>query len=69
MSLVPFHRFLIGAGIVFCAGFSVYSFVLYSRTGNIGTLILAVGFLVAAAALTYYLRHLGRFLGLPGRKR
>lgn len=54
--MIPFHRLLISAGIVFCAGFALWS--LWR-----GALLIGIGFLALAAALGYYLRHLSRFLG------
>jgi hypothetical protein len=35
----------------------------FVRAGGAGSLVLAVIFALAAAALTYYFRHLSRFLG------
>jgi len=61
--MIPFHRLLITTAIVFCAGFAAYSGWEYKDTPNLGSLAVAVIFAVAAVALTYYLRHLNRFLG------
>jgi hypothetical protein len=61
--MIPFHKVLITSGIVFCAGFAVWTLWQYGRTGAVGMLGLAIVFAVAAAALGYYLRHLRRFLG------
>ncbi|HUO99956.1 MAG TPA: hypothetical protein VM737_00285 [Gemmatimonadota bacterium] len=55
-SLIPFHRVLISAGIVFCAGFAVYAWVGGQRP-------LAVVFAVLALALGIYLWNLNRVLG------
>jgi hypothetical protein len=52
--MIPFHRLLISTAILFCAGLAV---------GEGLTLVMALSAAVAAAALTYYLRHLKRFLG------
>jgi hypothetical protein len=54
--MIPFHRVLITAGIVFCAGFALWSI----WRGQIG---LGLGFAALGVALTYYLRHLRRFIG------
>ncbi|MGH7530191.1 MAG: hypothetical protein ACREMN_07390 [Gemmatimonadales bacterium] len=54
--MIPFHRLLISAGIIFCFGFAVWSLWRGSR-------VLGIGFLALAAGLGYYLRHLSRFLG------
>jgi hypothetical protein len=54
--MIPFHRILITTGIVFCAGFAVWS--LWR-----GQTVLGIGFGVLGLGLTYYLRHLRRFIG------
>jgi len=61
--VIPFHRVLISTAIVFCAGFAAWAGARYRESGSPGTLALALGFLAATAALSYYLRHLKRFLG------
>ena len=61
--MIPFHRLLISSAIVFCVGFALWSGWDYSRSHSVGALIVALVFLVAAVALTYYLRNLKRFLG------
>jgi uncharacterized BrkB/YihY/UPF0761 family membrane protein len=61
--MIPFHRLLISTAIVFCVGFAVWSGWDYRESRSVGTLLVAVVFMVAAVALTYYLRHLKRFLG------
>ncbi len=61
--MIPFHRLLISTAIVFCAGFAVWAWWSWRGSGETGTLAMALAFAVAAAALTYYLRHLNRFLG------
>ena len=62
--MILFHRFLIGTAIIFCAGLGVWMFVSYR--GNAGLMILAAAFVVAAGGLTYYLKHLNRFLHRNG---
>ena len=54
--MIPFHRVLITTGIVFCFGFALWSI---SR----GQWTLGIGFGALGAALSYYLRHLQRFIG------
>lgn len=54
--MISFHRILITTGIVFCAGFAVWSL---SR----GQTILGIGFGLLGLGLTYYLWHLRRFIG------
>jgi len=61
--MIPFHRLLIATAIAFCAGFALWSGWDYSRSHSIGTLAVTIVFAAAAVALTYYLRHLTRFLG------
>jgi hypothetical protein len=61
--MIPFHRLLIGTAIVFCAGFAVWSGWDFRHSRNIGTLAVTLAFGAAAVGLTYYLRHLKRFLG------
>lgn len=54
---------LITTAIVFCAGFAVWSLGHYFAFRRPDMLALAVTFAVLTAALSYYLRHLKRFLG------
>jgi len=54
--VIPFHKLLIGTGVLFCAGFAVWS--LWR-----GSMVLGVGFALLAVGLTYYLSHLKRFIG------
>jgi hypothetical protein len=65
MSLLPFHRVLIASAIVFCAGFSAWTLLAWTRTHGTGDLVLGLAFAVAAGGLLVYLIHLRRFLGLP----
>ncbi|HUP19969.1 MAG TPA: hypothetical protein VM778_08460 [Gemmatimonadota bacterium] len=63
-SLIPFHRVLISAGILFCGGFAVYTGVIASREdGGAGMYLLTAVFAVFALVLGYYLWHLKRFVG------
>jgi len=61
--VIPFHRLLIGTGIVFSGGFALWAFVRFRQDSSTFMLMLAIGFALAALALYYYLRHLRRFLG------
>jgi hypothetical protein len=61
--MIPFHRLLISTAILFCAGLAVWAGWSYRQSGEGLTLVMALSAAVAAAALTYYLRHLKRFLG------
>jgi len=61
--MIPFHRLLISTAILFCAGFAAYSGWAYKDTPSLISLVATVAFAIAAIALSYYLRHLNRFLG------
>jgi hypothetical protein len=54
--MIPFHRVLITTGIVFCGGFALWSLLREQ-------IVLGIGFVVLGVGLTYYLRHLRRFIG------
>ena len=60
--MIGFHRFLIATAIIFCAGFAVWAFAAFRSAGGSTALVLAIVFAVAAAALSYYLKNLRRFL-------
>lgn len=62
MSLIGFHKFLIATAILFCALFAVWQGVAFVRSGGALSVVLAASFALAAAALTYYLANLQRFL-------
>lgn len=66
MSLVSFHRFLIGTAIVFCVGFAVWEAAAARGGGDSWAWVWAALSLAAAGVLVYYLRHLDRFLGTGG---
>jgi hypothetical protein len=61
--VIPFHKVLISTGIAFCGGFTLWALWEYVITRDIATLALAAVFAGLTVALTYYLRHLKRFLG------
>lgn len=62
MSIVAFHRVLIGTGILFCGLFASWEAAAYARGGRTLDLVLAILFGAIAAGLVYYLAHLDRFL-------
>ncbi len=62
MLLIIFHRILIGTAIVFGAGFALWEFLAYRRTGVVENLLIAIGAAVVAVALAYYLKNLKRFV-------
>jgi hypothetical protein len=61
--MIAFHRFLIGTAIIFCLVFAIWALVAFRSSGGALPLVLGVAFALAAAALTYYLKNLRRFLG------
>jgi hypothetical protein len=65
MSLIGFHRVLIGTAIVFCVGFGLRELVVWWNDRATLDLVLAFGFLVAAGVLASYLRRLTGILNLP----
>lgn len=67
-SLIQFHRVLIAAGIVFCAGFAAWTFVAAARDGGVERWLLGGVFVVLAAALAVYLWNLRRVLGYGDRR-
>lgn len=69
MSLIHFHRFLISAGILFCAGFGIWQFFAFPGEGLAWSVMFGGVFLALAAGLTYYLFNLKRFLGYEDEPR
>lgn len=69
MSLIAFHRVLIACGIIFCAGFSAWELLAFTRQGRTSDLVLGLGFALASGALTMYLLFLRRILRLPVGRR
>ena len=68
MSLIAFHRVLIGAGILFCFGFAAWELVLWWVTRGTGALLLGIVFVVLGVGLCWYLSRLGKFLGYENGK-
>ena len=54
--MIPFHRVLITTAVIFCAGLALW--FLWRRE-----YVLGIAFAVLGVGLTYYLRHLRRFIG------
>lgn len=63
LSLIPFHRGLIAAAIVFCFGYGAWEFAAYARGPGSGFPAIAVLFFALGLGLIYYLSRLDRFLG------
>lgn len=68
MSLIGFHRVLIACGILFCAGFSAWELVAFTRSDRLSDLLLGLGFALASGVLTVYLLFLRRILRLPDER-
>jgi len=63
VSLIAFHRFLIGCGIAFCFGFAAWEMVTWWVTGGVGELVLGIVFVMLGGGLSVYLARLRHFLG------
>lgn len=68
MSLIPFHRGLITAAIVFCFGYGVWEILAYTRSESTGIPVIALVFIALGIGLIYYLSHLNRFLGYKSQE-
>ena len=58
MRLLKIHRLLIGSGIAVCLLLSIRHGFLYVHSGNQGALLRAVGTVVVAVVLGWYLRSI-----------
>ena len=65
MSLIPFHRGLISAAILFCFGYGAWEMAALRRGGDGGVPVIAIVFILLGLGLIYYLAKLNRFLGYP----
>jgi hypothetical protein len=63
MSLIGFHRVLIGSAIAFCFGFAAWELVHYWVVGGGTTLVLCLVFVTFGVALSVYLRRLAYYVG------
>lgn len=63
MSLIGFHKVLIGVAILFCAGFAAWTLLAPPGAGSGTRLVVAAAFALCAVTLGVYLRHLDRYLG------
>lgn len=63
MSLIGFHKVLIGTGILFCAGFAVWQVLAFSGDGSWSRIAVAATFAAGTVALGVYLARLDRYLG------
>lgn len=60
--MIGFHRLLIATAILFCLVLAVWMFAAAGRDGGTLAVILGISFSGAAVGLSYYLKHLDRFL-------
>ena len=67
MSLVGFHKVLIGSAVLFCALFGGWQLLAAFEGGGMVPLLVGGGFVAAAVGLGYYLARLERFLGREER--
>lgn len=63
MSLIGFHRVLIGSAIVFCFGYAAWELVRFWVVRGTVSLVLGVVFLGLGVLLSVYLKRLAHFLG------
>ena len=63
MSLISFHRFLIGTAIVFCFGFAAWELMTWWVGRMPGALMMGGTFVVLGIGLIFYLSRLRTFLG------
>lgn len=68
MSLIGFHRVLIGSAVLFCLLFGGMSGADFLRDGGSRSLVIALVFGGGALLFGYYLLHLDRFLGREERR-
>ena len=61
--MINFHKLLISTAIVFSLGFTIWSAMAYTSTGEFWAAASAVGFGLATIAFGFYLKNLKRFLG------
>lgn len=64
LSLISFHRILIAAAILFCAGYGGYELSAFAKDGGTGSLAISGFFFVCTGGLIYYLWHLNNILGV-----
>lgn len=62
MSLIGFHKVLIGTAVLFCASFAAWQGMRVPEEG-MAALVATLGFGLAAVALLVYLWRLDRILG------
>ena len=65
MSLIGFHKVLIGTAILFCAGFALHQAAEFRVSGGGLALLTAAMFAIAAVGLGVYLAHMRAVLKLP----
>lgn len=70
VKLITLHRILIATMIAFLCYFGWYQSQRWQRDGSVAALCIVVACALVAAALTWYLTHLKRYVNLdsPGAK-
>ena len=63
MSLITFHRFLIGSAIVFCFGFAAWELMTWWVGRMPDALVMGGIFVLLGSGLIFYLSRLRGFLG------
>lgn len=63
LSLIVFHRVLIGTAILFCFGYAGWELMTFWVRGGTGSLVLGVVFVVLGVGLVVYLARLRSILG------
>ena len=64
MSLINFHRFLIGSAIVFCFGFAAWELMTWWVGRAPDALVMGGVFVLLGSGLIFYLSRLRGFLGM-----
>lgn len=63
MSLVGFHKVLIGTAVLFCVLFGGWQVVAHLEGAGLTSLLVGAAFLAAGGGLGFYLVRIDRFLG------
>ncbi len=66
MSLLAFHRILIGVAVLFCFGYGIWEIAAPGRPAGAGSPVVGALFLVFAAAFGAYFVRMARVIRLGG---